>query len=69
MKRGASPLSSVSYNLRLSIYRCSPEVFSWDGTSPSLQERRNKVGLGQKVFSRNVRGVLGGFSSVFTLNG
>lgn len=38
------------------------------GVAP-LQERRNKVGLGQKVLSQNVRGVLGDFSFVFTLNG
>ena len=38
------------------------------GVAP-LQERRNKVGLGQKVLSQKERGELGGFSPVFTLNG
>lgn len=36
MERGASPLSSNSYNLRLSIQGCLLEVFSWDGSGPFI---------------------------------
>lgn len=60
MERGASPLSSVSYNLRLSIYRCSPEVFSWDGSSP-FTRTPEQSGLGAKDSSPECEGRIGWF--------
>lgn len=43
MERGASPLSSVSYNLRLSIQGCLLEVFIYEHKSMGrIKDKRRK---------------------------
>ncbi len=69
MERGASPLSSVSYNLRLSIQGCLLEVFSWEDYFFCRDVGREEGAWRGKILRRNVRGYPGGFSLVFTLNG
>ncbi len=51
MERGASPLSSVSYNLRLSIQGCLLEVFRGKTTSfVGMSEEKRGLG-GERFFA------------------